>query len=46
MSKGDRQRPTKDQKRFDENWDKIFNKNKKSDKNCHKKNKKIGTEYA
>jgi hypothetical protein len=24
MSKGDRQRPVKDRKSFDDNWDKIF----------------------
>lgn len=29
MSKGDKQRPVKDQKKFDANWDRIFNKDKK-----------------
>jgi hypothetical protein len=29
--KGSRQRPTKDQKKFDENWDRIFTKRRPSD---------------
>ena len=33
MSKGDKPRPVKDQKQFDDNWDKIFNKKKKVTKN-------------
>lgn len=51
MSKGDRSRPVKDQKKFDSSWDRIFNKtdkncHTKSDKKCHKENNKIGTQCA
>jgi len=32
MSKGSRQRPINDRKKFDENWDRIFGKKKKEEK--------------
>ena len=42
MSKGDRPRPIKDQKKYNENFDKIFNKNKDSEPSKDEKNHKEG----